>query len=109
MFKGYALLTLAIMLEIVSTSMLKASCGFTKAMPGLAFIIGMGGCFYAFSKALMLLPLGIAYAIWAGVGTAFTAVIAVVFWHEQMNLSMVGGIICIMVGVILLNLKNITH
>nr|WP_245582736.1 SMR family transporter [Selenomonas ruminantium] len=46
--------------------MLKASCGVTKLMPSVAFIVGMGTCFYIFSKSLMLLPLGIAYAIWAG-------------------------------------------
>lgn len=86
MLKGYLLLAIAIALEIVSTSMLKASCGFTKLMPSVAFIAGMGTCFYIFSKSLLLLPLGIAYAIWAGVGTALTALVAVFIWHEQMAL-----------------------
>ena len=107
MLKGYLLLAIAIALEIVSTSMLKASCGFTKLMPSVAFIAGMGTCFYIFSKSL-LLPLGIAYAIWAGVGTALTALVAVFIWHEQMDLTTGLGILFIIIGVILLNIRSIT-
>lgn len=88
--------------------MLKASCGFTKLMPSVAFIAGMGTCFYIFSKSLLLLPLGIAYAIWAGVGTALTALVAVFIWHEQMDLTTGSGILFIIIGVILLNIRNIT-
>lgn len=108
MLKGYLLLAIAIALEIVSTSMLKASCGFTKLMPSVAFIAGMGTCFYIFSKSLLLLPLGIAYAIWAGVGTALTALVAVFIWHEQMGLTTGLGILFIIIGVILLNIRSIT-
>lgn len=109
MLKGYLFLAIAIALEIVSTSCLKASCGFTKLMPSVAFIAGMGACFYLFSKSLMILPLGIAYAIWAGVGTAMTAVIAVVVWHEEVSWSMVLGIGLIIGGVVLLNLRSISN
>ena len=108
MLKGYLLLAIAIALGIVSTSMLKASCGFTKLMPSVAFIAGMGTCFYIFSKSLLLLPLGIAYAIWAGVGTALTALVAVFIWHEQMDLTTGLGILFIIIGVILLNIRSIT-
>lgn len=108
MLKGYLLLAIAIALEIVSTSMLKASCGFTKLMPSVAFIAGMGTCFYIFSKSLLLLPLGIAYAIWAGVGTALTALVAVFIWHEQMDLTTGLGTLFIIIGVILLNIRSIT-
>lgn len=107
MIKGYILLAIAIALEIVSTSMLKASCGFTKVMPSVAFLVGMGTCFYIFSKSLMLLPLGIAYAIWAGVGTAVTALVAVVIWHEQIDFTTGVGIVFIIVGVIMLNIRSI--
>ena len=107
MIKGYILLAIAIALEIVSTSMLKASCGFTKVMPSVAFLVGMGTCFYIFSKSLMLLPLGIAYAIWAGVGTALTALVAVVIWHEQIDITTGVGIVFIIVGVIMLNIRSI--
>ena len=109
MVKGYILLSIAIALEIVSTSMLKASCGFTKLMPSVAFIAGMGTCFYIFSKSLMLLPLGIAYAIWAGVGTVLMALVAVVIWHEQLDLTTGLGILLIIAGVILLNIRSITN
>lgn len=104
MGKGYMLLAAAIFLEIVSTSMLKASCGFTKWMPGLAFIVGMGASFYIFSKALLILPLGMAYAVWSGVGTAL---VAVFIWKEPMTMPMIAGITLIVGGVWLLNLKTI--
>ena len=96
---------LSILLEVFSTQMMKLSDGFTKLFPSIAFAIGMGSCFYIFSKTLAILPLGIAYAIWAGLGTALTALLAVFLWKETMTLQMIIGILFIIIGVILLNLR----
>ena len=106
---GYIFLGIAIILEIFSTSMMKASEGFTKMLPSVIFIIGMGISFYSLSQALASIPLGIAYAIWSGVGTALTAVIAVLIWKEQLNLYTVIGIVLIIAGVAILNLKGSWH
>ena len=76
-------------------------------MPGLAFIVGMGASFNIFSKALLILPLGMAYAVWSGVGTAATALVAVFIWKEPMTMPMIAGIALIVGGVWLLNLKTI--
>lgn len=106
MSNGYALLILSIVLEVFSTQMMKLSSGFTKVLPTAAFALGMGACFYAFSKTLTILPLGVAYAIWAGLGTALTAILSVVLWREALNLQMGAGIVLIIVGVVLLNLRH---
>ena len=65
--------------------------------------------FYAFSQALQLIPLSIAYAIWSGAGTALTAVIAVLIWKESINIYTAIGIILIISGVALLNIKGTVH
>ncbi|CUH97374.1 putative membrane protein [Propionispora sp. 2/2-37] len=106
---GYAWLALAIILEIFSTSMLKASEGFTKLIPAVIFVAGMGSSFYVLSQALTSVPLSIAYAIWSGVGTALTALIAVLIWKEAINLYTLAGIVLIIVGVVLLNLEAPAH
>ncbi|KAF1679149.1 multidrug efflux SMR transporter [Veillonella sp. R32] len=103
---GYIFLGTAIVLEIFSTSMLKLSMGFTKLIPSIIFAVGMSASFYMLSKALNLIPLSIAYAIWSGIGTALTALIGVYVWKEELSLTAVVGIGLIVVGVILLNLKG---
>ena len=106
---GYALLGLAIVLEAFSTSMMKASAGFTKLLPSIVFVLGMSSSFYVLSQALVTVPLSVAYAIWSGVGTALTALIAVLVWKEHLNAYMLIGISFIITGVILLNLKGSSH
>lgn len=106
---GYVFLGIAIALEIFSTSMMKASEGFTKLIPTIIFIGGMGTSFYLLSQALMSIPLSVAYAIWSGVGTALTALIGVLVWKEQLNIYTGLGIVFIIFGVVLLNLKGPGH
>lgn len=106
---GYVLLGVAIACEVFSTSMLKASAGFSKLMPSLAFIVGMGASFYAVSQAMTAIPLNIAYAIWAGLGTALTALIAIFIWKEPVSIYTGIGLALIISGVVLLNLKGAGH
>jgi len=106
---GYVFLGLAIVLEIFSTSMMKASAGFTKLIPSVTFIIGMGASFYVLSHALTTIPLSIAYAIWSGVGTALTALVAVLIWKEHLSIYTVAGMALIIGGVVILNLKGGAH
>ncbi|WP_196595226.1 DMT family transporter [Pectinatus frisingensis] len=103
---GYIFLCIAIACEVFSTSMLKASVGFSKLVPSLAFVIGMGVSFYTLSQALNLIPLNIAYAIWSGFGTILTVVIAIMIWKEATNTYTFIGIALIIIGVVILNLKS---
>ena len=71
--------------------------------------MGMSSSFYVLSKALNLIPLSIAYAIWSGIGTALTALIGVYIWKEELSMTAVAGIVLTIIGVILLNLKGVAH
>ncbi|MEF3303004.1 DMT family transporter [Paenibacillus sp. GYB003] len=109
--KGYLFLAVAIVSEIFATSMLKASKSFTQLYPSIATIIGFGIAFYSLSLSLSLqqLKLGVAYAIWSGVGTAITAIVGVVVWKETASWLTVTGIVLIIAGVVVLNLKGAAH
>jgi small multidrug resistance pump len=102
--RGLALLFGAIVCELIGTNALKAADGFTRLLPTLLVIAGYGASFYLMSLSLRTIPLGIAYAIWSGLGTAAIAVIGVIVWREQLNTAGVIGIVLIIIGVILLNM-----
>lgn len=106
---GYVFLGIAIACEVFSTSMLKASAGFSKLMPSLAFLVGMGASFYTIAQAMNSISLNVAYAIWAGLGTVLTVLVAVFIWKEPFNIYSAIGITLIVIGVVLLNLKGAAH
>lgn len=109
MLSGYVLLAVAIAVEIFATSMLKLSAGFTRLLPSVIFVVGMSLSFFAMGRALLTLPLSVAYAVWAGVGTALTALIGVLVWKEELSMTAVAGIGLIVAGVVILNLKGPAH
>lgn len=101
--RGYVFLAISIVSEVFGTTMLKLSEGFSHILPSIGVAIGFGVAFFCLSLSLKTLPLSLAYAIWAGVGTAFTAVIGVMIWEEPFNLATAMGILLIIGGVALLN------
>jgi len=105
---AYVLLFIAIISEVFGSSMLKATNGFKKLLPSIGVVFGYGIAFYALSLSLKTLPLGTVYAIWAGVGTALTAIVGVMVYKEGFNLKKVFGLLCIICGVTLLNFSG-TH
>jgi small multidrug resistance pump len=98
------ILVLAIMSEVVGTVALKASEGFARLGPNVLVVVGYGLSFYLLALVLKQIPLGIAYAIWSGLGTAGAVVAGILLWRESLSLTGVVGIVLIIVGVILLNL-----
>lgn len=104
MMNAYVLLFVAIVSEVFGSSMLKATNGFKKLVPTLGVIIGYGAAFYALSLALKTLPLGMAYGIWAGLGTALTALGGILIFKEHFNQKTLFGLVLIIGGVALLNL-----
>lgn len=105
---AYLLLFVAIIFEVIGSSLLKASNGFKKILPSIGVLIGYGGAFYALSLALKILPISVAYAIWAGVGTALTALVGIIIYKEGFNSKKLVGLVLIIGGVILLNIGG-TH
>ncbi|WP_433957184.1 DMT family transporter [Cytobacillus horneckiae] len=104
--KSYIILALSIICEVFATSMLKLSEGFTIVFPSIGVIIGYALSFYLIAIALKTLPLSLAYAIWAGVGTALTALIGVLVWGELFSILKLTGLVLIIAGVVLLNFSN---
>ncbi|WP_404357367.1 multidrug efflux SMR transporter [Cytobacillus firmus] len=100
---AYFLLALAIVSEVAGSSLLKAADGFKKLLPSIGVIIGYSVAFYALSLSLKTLPLGVAYAIWAGLGTVLTALVGIFIYKENVNGKKLLGLALIVCGVILLN------
>jgi small multidrug resistance pump len=97
-------LFLAIASEVVGTAALKASEGFARLGPTMLVVVGYGLTFYLLGLALKQIPLGVAYAIWSGLGTAGAVLAGVLLWRESLNLAGVVGIALIVGGVLVLNL-----
>ena len=100
----YLLLAVAIVLELVGTTFLKTSMGFTKLMPSLLCIVSYVVCFFAFSKALLSINLSVGYATWSAVGIIVSTLLSVFLFKESINVWGVIGIILVLIGVTLLNL-----
>ena len=100
----YVLLGTAIVLEIIATTLLKSSEGFTKLLPSVFCILFYILCFFIFSKALNSINLGVAYATWCAGGIVATAVISAAVFGEKLNWIGITGIVLIVTGCILLNL-----
>lgn len=101
---AYLFLAVSIIGELIGTSMLKASEGFTKFYPSLFTIVAFIISFFFISLALKTLPLNMTYAIWSGVGAVATALISVLIWKEKINTGSIIGIALIVIGVVVLNL-----
>lgn len=102
----YFYMFIAIGLEIISTSALKASDGMTRLGPSLLAIIGYPLCFWSLSISLKTLPVGIVYAIWSGVGIIGIALIGMYYYNETLSAYSLIGISLILVGVLLLMLVS---
>ncbi|MEJ9229901.1 multidrug efflux SMR transporter [Peribacillus butanolivorans] len=102
----YVILGIAIISEVFGSTMLKVSNGFKKLFPSIGVIIGMGIAFYCLSLSLKTIPLGTAYAIWSGIGTALTALVGVIVYKESFNLKKFLGLVLIIGGVVVLKLSS---
>jgi len=103
---SYLLLGLSIALEIMATSALRASEGFTRLVPSVVVVVGYCSAFFLMSQVLKSLPLGFTYAVWSGVGTACTAMIGWWFFRDAFHWGAVAGIVLIIAGVVVLNLSG---
>jgi small multidrug resistance pump len=90
--------------EVAATSSLKASQGFTKLVPSLIVVAGYVAAFYYLSLTLRSIPVGIAYAIWSGVGVALVALFAWLAYGQKLDVPGIIGIGLIVAGVLVLNL-----
>jgi small multidrug resistance pump len=106
---AWLMLAVAITAEIIATSALKLSDGFTRLWPSLLVICGYGLSFYLLAQVLKTLEVGIVYAVWSGAGLAAIALIGVVWFNETVSLMKLAGLFSILIGVVLLNLASSGH
>lgn len=104
--KYWLYLMLAILTEVVATSALKASAGFSRPLPSLIVVAGYAISFYAMSLALEAIPVGIAYAVWSGIGIVLITVAAWFLYGQRLDIWALIGIGFIIVGVVILNLLS---
>ncbi len=103
---AWALLLGAIALEVVSTSLLNASQGMTRWGYGVAAMAGYGMCFWLLAFAMTRIPMGVAYAVWSGVGIVAIAVIGWIVFRQSPTLAQAGFMALILIGAIGLNLTT---
>ncbi|MGI9176576.1 MAG: DMT family transporter [Pirellulales bacterium] len=101
-------LMIAIMAEVVATSCLKASAGFTKPGPSLLVLAGYGIAFFFLSLTLKDIPVGVGYAIWSGAGVTLIALIGWLGFGEKLDPPAIVGMTLIVAGVVVLNLFSKT-
>jgi small multidrug resistance pump len=104
-------LTAAIVAEVIATSFLRASAGFTKPLPSIVVVCGYGLAFFFLSLTLEKVPVGVAYAVWSGVGVTLIATIGWLFLGQKLDAAAILGMALIVAGVIVLNLfsKSAAH
>jgi small multidrug resistance pump len=102
---SYLFLAVAIVAEVIGTSALKAAEGFTRPLPSFAVVLGYGVAFYFLSLALQTIPVGVAYAIWSGMGVVLITLIGWRMFRQALDTASMVGIALIVAGVVVLQLS----
>lgn len=105
---AYLFLSIAIVAEVIATSALRAAEGFTVLLPSVVAVIGYVVAFYFLSLTLKTMPVGVAYAIWSGVGIVLVSLVALVLYKQVLDLPAMLGMGLIMAGVLVINLFSKT-
>ena len=106
--KAWLFLAVAIIAEVVATSSLRASAGFTKFWPSLIVVSGYAIAFYFLSLTLKTIPVGIAYAVWAGLGIVLISLAGWLILGQKLDAASVAGMVLIVAGVVVINLFSKT-
>lgn len=100
----YLYLAIAILSEVIATSFLKVSDGFSRPVPSIVTVLGYAVSFYCLAVALRDIPTGIAYAIWSGIGIVLITAIAWIFQGQKLDAAALCGMGLIVAGVVVINL-----
>jgi small multidrug resistance pump len=100
----YALLAIAIVAEVIATSAMRASDGFSRLLPATVVVIGYGIAFYCLSLTLKSIPVGIVYAVWSGAGIVLITLVALVLYRQVPDVPAIIGLGLIVAGVAVLNM-----
>jgi len=100
----FALLGIAIVAEVIATSAMRASEGFSRLLPSVVVVLGYGIAFYCLSLTLKSIPVGIVYAVWSGAGIVLITLVAVVLYRQIPDVPAIIGLGLIIAGVAVLNM-----
>ena len=100
----YALLGIAIVAEVIATSAMRASDGFSRLLPSVVVVLGYGVAFYCLSLTLRNIPVGIVYAVWSGAGIVLITLVALVLYRQVPDVPAIIGLGLIISGVAVLNM-----
>lgn len=104
-------LAIAIIAEVIGTTALKASNEFSRLLPSLIVVVGYGTAFYFMSISMRVLPVGIMYAIWSGMGIVLISVLGWLIYRQTLDTPAMIGLVFIIAGVIIINVfsKSVGH
>ena len=105
---SYIYLAVAIVAEVIATSALKASEGFSNTLPSIIVVVGYGVSFYCLAVVLKTIPVGVAYAIWSGLGVVLIALVGLVVFKQTLDAAAVIGMALILAGVLVINVFSST-
>lgn len=100
---GYLYLAIAIVAEVIGTSALKASEEFTKPLASISVVVGYAVSFYFLSLVLKTIPVGVAYAIWSGLGIVLITLVGFIVFNQKIDMPGMIGMAMIICGVIVMN------
>ncbi len=106
MIKTFGLLFLAICVEIAATTSLKYTDGFKKIVPTIFVLLGYATAFYCLSIVVETIPVGIAYALWCGLGIIGTSIAAFFLYGQRLNKMTMVGMACILAGTVIMRLYS---
>lgn len=106
--KPWLILSLAIVSEVIGTAALKASDGFTRLWPSLLVVLGYGTAFFCLSITLRSIPIGVAYAIWSGLGVVLITAVGWLLFGQKLDAPALVGMALIVAGVLVMNLFSRT-
>ncbi len=111
MSSAYIYLAVAILAEVVATSLLKTSAGFTRLWPSVATVVGYAVAFWCLAQTLDRIPTGVAYAIWSGVGIVLISLIGWAVFQQRLDAPALVGMGLIVAGVLVINLfsRSVAH
>ncbi len=102
----YMALAMAITAEVIATSALKATDSFTRPLPSVLVVVAYAVAFYFLSVAVKVIPVGVAYGIWSGLGIVLVSVIAFLLHKQSLSVYQITGLMFIVLGVALVNFKS---
>ncbi len=108
MFRNWLFLFVAIVSEVIATSALKSSEGFSRFWPSVIVVVGYGIAFYCLALTLRVIPMGVVYAIWSGVGIVLITLVGWLLFDQKLDLPALLGIGLIAAGVVVMNVFSKT-